>query len=51
MDQKFQEIAKNGIDTENPGFVDLVISHEAMTLKETYANLAEIMGAAVDTVS
>ena len=52
IDEKLEEIkAKLARNEEVSGFLSTILANETMSIGEIYANISELMAAAVDTVS
>lgn len=51
IDERIREIRETKEEGEHVGFITHFLREDSMSLKDVYANISELMGAAVDTVS
>ncbi|XP_071105203.1 1,25-dihydroxyvitamin D(3) 24-hydroxylase, mitochondrial-like [Haliotis cracherodii] len=51
IDERIREIRETKEEGEHVGFITHFLKEDSMSLKDVYANISELMGAAVDTTS
>lgn len=50
IDERIREIKETAATGEHVGFITHFLKEDTMSIKDVYANISELMAAAVDTV-